>query len=104
MIPGTVPSGYAGPAIPMTIWTTQRTGGRNTTCRNTTSFRGRTDIEAKSPDAFVLDQVHTGIRAVAASVRQIADSRTKPPEAIEDVLTQLERDGLVESVTALRAA
>ena len=62
------------------------------------------DIEAKSPDAFVLDQVHIDIRAVAASVRQIADSRTNPPEAIEDVLTQLERDGLVESVTALRAA
>jgi predicted nucleic acid-binding protein len=62
------------------------------------------DIEAKSPDAFVLDQVHIDIRAVAASVRQIADSRTNPPEAIEDVLTQLERDGLVESVAALRAA
>jgi uncharacterized protein YbjT (DUF2867 family) len=42
MIPGTVPSGYAGPATPMTTWTTQRTGGRNTTCRNTTSFRGTT--------------------------------------------------------------
>lgn len=62
------------------------------------------DIEAKSPDAFVLDQVHIDIRAVAASVRQIADSRTNPPEAIEDVLTQLERDGLVGSVAALRAA
>lgn len=32
MIAGTVPTGYAGPATPMTIWTTQRTGGRNTTC------------------------------------------------------------------------
>lgn len=62
------------------------------------------DIEAKSPDAFVLDQVHLDIRAVAVSVRQIADSRTNPPEAIEDVLIQPERDGLVESVTALRAA
>jgi hypothetical protein len=62
------------------------------------------NIEAKSPDAFILDQVHIDIRAVAASVRQIADSRTNPPEAIEDVPSQLERDGLVESVTALRAA
>lgn len=61
------------------------------------------NIEAKSPDEFVLDQVHIDARAVAASVRQIADSRTNPPEAIEDVLNQLERDGLVESVTALRA-
>jgi len=62
------------------------------------------NIEAKSPDAFILDQVHIDVRAVAASVRQIADSRTNPPEGIDDVLTQLERDGLVESVIALRAA
>jgi len=62
------------------------------------------NIEAKSPDAFILDQVHINVQTVAASVRQIADSRTNPPEAIDDVLTQLERDGLVESVTALRAA
>lgn len=60
------------------------------------------DIEAKSPDAFVLDQVGINVRAVAASVRQIADSRTNPPESIEDILSQLERDGLVESVVALR--
>ena len=62
------------------------------------------DLEAKSPDAFVLDQVHINVRVVAASVRQIADSRINPPEAVEDVVRQLERDGLVESVTALRAA
>lgn len=62
------------------------------------------DIEAKSPDAFVLDQVHINVRAVAASIRQIADSRIDPPESVEDVLNQLERDGLVESVIALRAA
>jgi predicted nucleic acid-binding protein len=61
------------------------------------------EIEAKSPDAFVLDQVGINVRAVAASVRQIADSRTNPPESVEDVLSQLERDGLVESVASLRA-
>jgi hypothetical protein len=44
------------------------------------------------------------LQAVAASIRQIADSRTNPPEAVEDILTQLERDGLVESTVALRAA
>jgi predicted nucleic acid-binding protein len=60
-------------------------------------------IEAKSPDAFVLDQAGINMRAVAASVRQIADSRINPPESVEDVLSQLERDGLVESVVALRA-
>lgn len=61
------------------------------------------DIEAKSPDAFVLDQVGINGRVVAASVRQIADSRINPPESVEDVLSQLERDGLVETVVALRA-
>ena len=62
------------------------------------------NIEAKSPDAFVLDQIHISLQAVAASIRQIADSRTSPPESVEDILTQLERDGLVESTVALRAA
>jgi hypothetical protein len=64
---------------------------------------GQWEIEAKSPDAFVLDQVGINVRAVAASVRQIADSRTNPPESVEDILSQLERDGLVESAATLRA-
>jgi hypothetical protein len=61
------------------------------------------DVEAKSPDDFVLDQVGIDGRAVAACVQQIADSRTRPAQDIEDVLSQLERDGLVESIAALRA-
>jgi predicted nucleic acid-binding protein len=61
------------------------------------------DVEAKSPDDFVLDQVGIDGRTVAACVQQIADSRTRPPQNIEDVLSQLERDGLVESIAALRA-
>ena len=64
---------------------------------------GQWEIEAKSPDAFVREQVGINVRAVAASVRQIADSRTNPPESVEDILSQLERDGLVESVAAIRA-
>lgn len=61
------------------------------------------DIEAKSPDDFVLDQVGIDGRTVAACVQQIADSWTQPPEEVGDVLSQLERDGLVEAVAALRA-
>lgn len=61
------------------------------------------DVEAKSPDDFVLDQVGIDGRTVAACVQQIADSRTRPPQDTEDVLSQLERDGLVESIAALRA-
>jgi predicted nucleic acid-binding protein len=60
------------------------------------------DIEAKSPDAFVLNQIGIKGRVVAGCIRQVADSRVRPPESIEDVLNQLERDGLVESVSALR--
>jgi predicted nucleic acid-binding protein len=61
-------------------------------------------VDAKSPDDFVLDQIGIDGRIVAACVRQIADSRTQPPAAIEDVLSQLERDGLVQAVAALRSA
>jgi hypothetical protein len=60
-------------------------------------------VEAKSLDDFVLDQVGIDGRTVAACVQQIADSRTRPPQDVEDVLSQLERDGLVESIAALRA-
>lgn len=38
------------------------------------------NVEAKSPDDFVLDQVGIDGRAVAACVQQIADSRTRPPQ------------------------
>jgi hypothetical protein len=61
------------------------------------------DVEARAPDGFVLDQLGIDGRTVAACVQQIADSRTRPPQNIEDVLSQLERDGLVESVAAFRA-
>lgn len=60
------------------------------------------DVEAKSPDAFVLDQIGLNDRRIAACIQQIADSRIQPPEAVDDVLGQLERDGLVESVASLR--
>lgn len=62
------------------------------------------EVEAKSPDDFVLDQIGIDGRIVTACVRQIADSRTQPPVAVEDVLSQLERDGLVQAVAALRLA
>jgi hypothetical protein len=60
------------------------------------------DVEARAPDDFVLDQFGVDGRTVAACVQQIADSRTRPPQNTENVLSQLERDGLVESVAALR--
>ncbi|MFF4413333.1 hypothetical protein ACFYY8_12445 [Streptosporangium sp. NPDC001559] len=61
------------------------------------------EIEAKSPDDFVLDQIDLDGRVVWACVQQIADSRINPPEAVDDVLDALEKAGLVESVASLRA-
>lgn len=60
-------------------------------------------IEAKDPDAFVLDQIDLRKSLVYGAVQQIADSRQHPPETVPDVLAQLERLGLVESVAALRS-
>ncbi len=61
------------------------------------------NIEAKTPDDFVLDQIGIDGGTVAACIQQIADSRTRPPQDVEDVLSELERDGLVESIAAVRA-
>lgn len=60
------------------------------------------DIEAKSPDDFMLDQITIDDRRVFACVQQIADSRRRRPKTVNDILSQLERNGLVQSVAALR--
>jgi predicted nucleic acid-binding protein len=60
------------------------------------------DLKAKSPDSFVRDQIDIDRQAVWACVQQIVDSRTRNPVTIDDVLNQLERDGLVGSATVLR--
>jgi PIN domain len=60
------------------------------------------DIEAKSPDEFVLDQIDVADRLIWGCVQQIADSHTQRPQTVEDVLSQLERSGLMRSVAALR--
>lgn len=61
------------------------------------------DIEAKAPDEFVLDQIDLSRDTVYGAVQRIADSWANPPGTIADVLASLERDGLVQSVAALRA-
>jgi predicted nucleic acid-binding protein len=60
-------------------------------------------VEAVSADDFVLAQIDLDRQRVFAAVQQIADSWRKPPGTVGDVLARLERDGLVESVAALRA-
>lgn len=60
------------------------------------------NIEAKHPDDFVLDQIDISDRMIWGCVQQIANSRLQRPETVDDVLTQLERSGLVRSAAALR--
>jgi predicted nucleic acid-binding protein len=60
------------------------------------------NIEAKHPDEFVLDQVDLDRSTVYGAVQRIADSCNAPPRTTDDILRALERDGLVESATALR--
>ncbi len=62
------------------------------------------DVEAKSPDDFVRDQISLSHAVVYAAVQQIADSWRKPPGSIDDVLDRLERNGLPVSVAELRAS
>lgn len=63
----------------------------------------RWDIEAKSADDFILDQLHLDAPAIHVAVQQIADSWRNPPGTADDVLVKLERNGLVESVAFLRS-
>jgi len=60
------------------------------------------DMEAKSPDDFVLDQIDLSRETFYGAIQRIADSMANPPATLVDVLATLERDGLVESSAALR--
>jgi predicted nucleic acid-binding protein len=60
------------------------------------------DVEARSPDEFVRDQIGLDRAVVYAAVQQIADSWRRPPGSVDDVLDRLERSGLAISVAELR--
>jgi hypothetical protein len=51
------------------------------------------DIDPKSPDEFVRDQISLDRGAIYAAVQQIADSWRNPPGSVDDVLDRLERSG-----------
>lgn len=59
------------------------------------------EIEAKTADAFVLDQLDLGPGMVRAAIQQIADSWQNPPGTAEDVVRALEREGLIQSAARL---
>lgn len=60
------------------------------------------DMEAKSPDDFMIDQFHLDSLAVHLAVQRMADARTKPPASFNDVLDMFEASGLVASAALLR--
>lgn len=59
-------------------------------------------VLAEDPDEFVLGLIDLDRQAVYAQVQRMADAWKNPPGSVDDVLTSLERDGLVGSVAALR--
>lgn len=62
------------------------------------------DVEAVHPDVFLEAQVDLSPQVVYATLQQIADSWISPPSAVVgDVISSLEREGLVAAVAALRA-
>lgn len=61
------------------------------------------DIEPKSPDEYVSDQVDLDAKVVWGCVQQIADAWRNPPATPDDVLLSLERCGLVRSIAELRS-
>lgn len=60
------------------------------------------EIQARTPDDFVHDLVLADTTTVINCVQQIADARQRRPQSIDDILHQLERDGLIRSTAALR--
>ncbi|GAB2480979.1 PIN domain-containing protein [Nocardiopsis aegyptia] len=60
------------------------------------------DIEAKSPDDFILDQIHLDRKVVWSCAQQIADSWRNPPGTVADVLASLQRSNLHRAVAELQ--
>ncbi|MDQ8704693.1 PIN domain-containing protein [Streptomyces sp. LHD-70] len=60
-------------------------------------------VQPCHPDDFVMEQIELDRITISAAVYQIADSWRNPPGSASSVLDRLEKDGLIESVAALRA-
>jgi len=61
------------------------------------------NIEAQSPDNFVLHLVELAPARVAAVVQQQATALNNPPQTVDDLLERLVRNGLPRAVASLRA-
>ena len=60
------------------------------------------NVEAKTPDEFLLDQFHLSGPVLYGAIQRVADSWKNPPGTVNDVLDRLERTGLVETAALLR--
>jgi predicted nucleic acid-binding protein len=58
-------------------------------------------IEALTPDDFLFQLACDTPEVVYSCIQQIADARTLAPQTVQDVMLQLERDGLIRTVTRL---
>lgn len=61
------------------------------------------DMEASSADDFLHAMVDLNPKVAFALVQKIANSLKKPPMDVDQVLTVLSNEGLVETVAALRS-
>lgn len=59
-------------------------------------------IEAQHPDDFIASLLEDSPQAVCAAARHQRQSLKNPPLTVDQYLTALERQGLVQSVVALR--
>ena len=60
-------------------------------------------IEPKTPDDFLLDLYDLRPGEVYGCVQQIADSRTRSPQTVDEVIGQLAKCGLIEFAAVLRS-
>jgi len=58
-------------------------------------------IEALHPDEFVIQLINQSPESVCGAVREQRESLTNPPQTVEQLLATFERQGLVQTVTAL---
>ena len=59
-------------------------------------------IEPRHPDDLVAQMIGSALDAVCACLKQQRESLKSPPRTVEDLLTTLDQQGLVQSAKALR--
>ncbi len=63
---------------------------------------GKWNVECRTADQFVTDQIHLDEAVVYGEVQRIADSWRNPSGTVADVFASLERSGLHQTVALLR--